>query len=90
MPNVKLILLQEILAQKDVLFTRQMGAVAVKRKDGWDRISEMAYRHGYTKTFRQGKDFRCNNYRVWEDAFLVSDLLFVCDLIDLRYLFCHF
>lgn len=53
--DVKLILLREINVQKDVLFTRQMGAVAERRKDAWERISEMAWRHGYTQTMRPEK-----------------------------------
>lgn len=71
MPDVKLILLKEILAQKDVLFTRQKGAVAVKRRDGWERISELAHRHRFTKTLRPGTEFKNNKYRVWEDVFMV-------------------
>lgn len=80
--DVKLILLREINVQKGVLFTRQMGAVAQRRKDAWERISEMAWRFGYTNTMRSGKDFRNNNYRVWEDNFTVCGSLYVHILTD--------
>lgn len=74
MPDSKLIMLKEVLALKNVLFTRQKGEIGARRKDAWERLGDLAYRHKITKAFSSAEEFKSYKYRVWEDVFMVSCL----------------
>lgn len=68
----KLIVLEEILKNRELLFSRQKGNIGTQRSDAWKNITKLAYdqkiiNNDSVESFKQSK------YRAWVNGFMVCN-----------------